>query len=131
MDAVRCITIKVVPKPADVNESHDSKNLRLNRPQSPHLTIYKPQLTSMLSITHRGTGIALTGYAAIFGVSALICPEGANSVVAAIEGLHLGGFALAALKMTLAFPFAFHTVNGVRHLFWDLGKFLTIKEVKS
>lgn len=83
----------------------------------------------MLSITHRGTGCALTGYAAIFAIAAITCPDGANSVVSAIEGLHLGGVTLAALKFTLAFPFAFHSVNGVRHLFWDLGKFLTIKEV--
>lgn len=83
----------------------------------------------MLSITHRGTGVALTGYAAIFGLAALVCPEGANSVISAIEGLHLGAVSLTALKFTLAFPFAFHTVNGVRHLFWDLGRFLTIKEV--
>lgn len=112
-----------------MNESHDERNLRFNRPQSPHLTIYKPQLTSMLSITHRGTGIALTGYAAIFGLASLVCPEGANSVISVIDGLHLGAASLAALKFTLAFPFAFHSVNGVRHLFWDLGKFLTIKEV--
>lgn len=121
--------MKVVSKPAEVDESFDEKNARLNRPQSPHLTIYKPQLTSMLSITHRGTGIALTGYAAIFGIAALTCPDGANSVVSLIEGLNLGAASLGALKFTLAFPFAFHTVNGVRHLFWDLGKFLTIKEV--
>lgn len=121
--------MRVVPKAVALNETFDDKNARLNRPQSPHLTIYKPQLTSMLSITHRGTGVALTGYAAIFGVAALVCPDGANSVVSLIEGLQLGTVSLAALKFTLAFPFAFHTVNGVRHLFWDLGKFLTIKEV--
>lgn len=126
---MRSVSIKVIPKPAELSESFDDKNLRLNRPQSPHLTIYKPQLTSMLSITHRGTGVALTGYAAIFGLAAIVCPDGANSVVSLIEGLHLGTASLAALKFTLAFPFAFHTVNGVRHLFWDMGKFLTIKEV--
>lgn len=42
-------------------ETHDAKNDRLNRPMSPHLTIYKFQLTTMLSITHRGTGVALSG----------------------------------------------------------------------
>lgn len=126
---MRNVSIKVVPKATEIDESFDAKNLRLHRPQSPHLTIYKPQLTSMLSITHRGTGIALTGYAAIFGLAAIVCPEGANSVISAIDGLHLGAASLTALKFTLAFPFAFHTVNGVRHLFWDLGKFLTIKEV--
>merc|ERR1712165_503869 len=48
------------------------KNKRLSRPLSPHLTIYKPQMTSMLSITHRGTGVAqsaiLSGFA-IFGIA--------------------------------------------------------------
>lgn len=83
----------------------------------------------MLSITHRGTGVALTGYAAIFGLAALVCPDGAGSVVSLIENAQLGAVTLGALKFALAFPFAFHTVNGVRHLFWDLGKFLTIKEV--
>eukprot|EP00116_Pleurobrachia_bachei_P016921 sb/3477183/ len=34
------------------------KNASLGRPMSPHLTIYKPQLTTLLSITHRGTGVA-------------------------------------------------------------------------
>lgn len=45
-----------------VGETHDEKNGRLQRPMSPHLTIYKPQLTTMLSITHRGTGVALSGF---------------------------------------------------------------------
>lgn len=131
LNAARSVSLKVVPTPAQSTETFDQKNNRLNRNLSPHLTIYKPQLTSMLSITHRGTGMALTGYAAIFGLSALACPEGANAVVNMIEGLHLGTVSLTALKFTLAFPFAYHTVNGIRHLFWDLGKFLTIKEVYS
>lgn len=38
-----------------------AKNKRLRRPMSPHLTIYKPQITSLLSVTHRGTGVALAG----------------------------------------------------------------------
>jgi len=48
-------------------ETHDAKNERLNRPMSPHLTIYKFQLTSILSITHRGTGVALSGITAGLG----------------------------------------------------------------
>lgn len=129
LNAARSVSIKVVPTPAAVKESHDERNLRFHRPQSPHLTIYKPQLTSMLSITHRGTGIALTGYAAIFAVSAITCTNGPDALISAVQSLNLGAASLATLKFALAFPFAFHTVNGVRHLFWDLGKFLTIKEV--
>merc|ERR1712083_1109950 len=55
-----------------LKEQFWDKNKRLARPMSPHLTIYKPQVTSMLSITHRGTGLAqsgiLTGFA-IFGIT--------------------------------------------------------------
>lgn len=47
-------------------EHHDIRNARLNRPMSPHLTIYSPQLTSMLSITHRTTGICLISFLSLF-----------------------------------------------------------------
>ena len=39
-------------------ENFFDRNKRLARPTSPHLTIYKMQLTAVLSITHRGTGLA-------------------------------------------------------------------------
>jgi succinate dehydrogenase (ubiquinone) cytochrome b560 subunit len=131
LGALRGVSVKVVPASAPLSESFDEKNARLNRPQSPHLTIYKPQLTSMLSITHRGTGCALAAYAAIFGFAAIGCPDGANSIVTTLEAMQLGTLSLATLKFTLAFPFAFHAVNGVRHLFWDAGKFLSVKDVYS
>merc|ERR1712096_322089 len=51
-----------------------SKNKALNRPISPHLTIYKFQLTSMLSITHRGTGLAQSGMLTGVGLGALMLP---------------------------------------------------------
>merc|ERR1712179_398808 len=73
-----------------LKEGFWDKNKRLERPLSPHLTIYKPQLTSMLSITHRGTGLAqsviLTGFAAFAVKSGIHFPE----AVAAIQGLHFG-----------------------------------------
>merc|ERR1712018_809024 len=47
------------------------KNKRLNRPISPHLTIYKPQMTSMLSITHRGTGLGWPAILSVVGVGAI------------------------------------------------------------
>jgi len=49
-------------------ESHDEKNARLKRPMSPHLTIYQVQLTSLLSVTHRTTGIILASYAMFLGL---------------------------------------------------------------
>lgn len=53
-------------------ESHDERNMRLKRPMSPHLTIYQPQLTSMLSLTHRTTGIILASYAMALGFGNII-----------------------------------------------------------
>merc|ERR1712172_434917 len=55
-----------------LKEGFWDKNKRLARPMSPHLTIYKPQMTTILSITHRGTGLTqsaiLTGFA-VFGMA--------------------------------------------------------------
>jgi len=62
----------VVLRPSTVKttstEDYWDKNKRMNRPMSPHLTIYKPQVTSMLSITHRITGLATSGYIYAFSV---------------------------------------------------------------
>ena len=51
-----------------------SKNKELGRPISPHLTIYKFQLTSMLSITHRATGLIQSGMLTGAGLGALLLP---------------------------------------------------------
>lgn len=51
------------------------KNDELKRPMSPHLTIYQPQLTSLLSITHRGTGIALTGLISLASIGTYLSGE--------------------------------------------------------
>ncbi|EAA07051.3 succinate dehydrogenase cytochrome b560 subunit, mitochondrial-like [Anopheles merus] len=125
--AARTIVLKPVQADVRPGESHDDRNARLKRPQSPHLTIYSFQLTSMLSITHRFTGLALTGYITALGLGALAMPHDATHYLTMLEGLSAP--TLIALKFTMAYPFAYHTVNGVRHLFWDMGKFLTIKEV--
>lgn len=75
--------------------------------------------------------MALTGYAAALGIGALVLPYDFSTFVTMVEGLHLSAPALALIKFTLAYPAAFHTCNGVRHLFWDMGKFLKLKEVYS
>lgn len=131
----RAVTMKVYPAPPPIVETHDEKALRMQRPQSPHLTVYKIQLTAFLSITHRMTGMAVTGYAALLGLSAIAAPNGADSVVNAcqmmVDWAHLGLPAIMAAKFVIAWPLTYHACNGVRHLVWDLGKCLGIKEVYS
>ncbi|CAK9435462.1 uncharacterized protein LODBEIA_P01890 [Lodderomyces beijingensis] len=105
---------------------------RKNRPVSPHLQIYQPQLTWVLSSFHRITGVALA--AAFYGVT---CTFAATSVL----GVHFDTQSLVSAfaslpvavqygaKAVAAYPFVFHCLNGVRHLVWDFGKELTIPGV--
>ena len=111
------------------NEDFDAKNARLGRPQSPHLTIYRPQLTSMLSITHRGTGMAMGSIVMTWGISSLFISGQFPHIVQYIQDLHLPSWFVFVAKLGLAFPLCYHYANGIRHLCWDMGKFLTIKEV--
>ncbi|XYA00521.1 hypothetical protein QA089_003060 [Meyerozyma guilliermondii] len=105
---------------------------RSNRPVSPHLTIYQPQLTMLLSGLHRITGVAMAGgfYAltvAFAATSILSIPFDGATLVSAFAGLPI--YAKIGAKAAAAFPFAFHFANGIRHLIWDFGKELTIKGV--
>ncbi|KPI94089.1 PREDICTED: succinate dehydrogenase cytochrome b560 subunit, mitochondrial-like [Papilio xuthus] len=115
------------PKP----EHYDDKNARLKRPLSPHLTIYAPQLTSILSITHRTAGIILSGYASVLGIGALVLPHDVSHYIMMIEGLNLSPATIFLAKFLIAAPFGYHFANGLRHLYWDTAKGLTIKEVYS
>lgn len=56
---MRPVSMKISKATPPSKESYDEVNMKLGRPYSPHLTIYAPQLTSLLSVTHRGTGDGL------------------------------------------------------------------------
>lgn len=73
--------------------------------------------------------MVLAGYAASLGFGALVLPHDFSSYITMIEGLHLSSTSLVVLKFLLAYPLAFHTCNGIRHLSWDMGKFLKLNEV--
>ncbi len=89
------------------------------RPLSPHLTIYRWQVTMLASITHRLTGMALAVGALVLAwwlVSISNGPEGYDSFMS-VAGSPLGLLVL----FLFAWALAFHMLNGVRHLAWDLG----------
>ncbi len=89
------------------------------RPLSPHLEIYKPQLTSVLSILHRMTGVALAGgtlFLTWWLIAAAMGPE-AYAFTQWIYGTWLGYLVLIGFSVSLFF----HLCNGIRHLFWDVG----------
>jgi succinate dehydrogenase cytochrome b subunit len=96
----------------------------VNRPLSPHLQVYKPQLTSILSITHRATGVFLS-----LGALLLTCwLAGLATSEQAFSNLQQHGSAWYGKIILIGFVFSlyFHLANGVRHLFWDAGYGLEI-----
>ena len=89
------------------------------RPLSPHLQVYRPQLTSVLSILHRITGTALA-----VGLLLLVCwllavatGAGFYDAVQAFNASWLG----RALLFGWSFALFYHLCNGIRHLAWDAG----------
>ena len=91
-----------------------------DRPLSPHLQVYKPQLTSVLSILHRATGIALSVGTLLLVwwlVAAASSPAAFESVQAFIASW-LGRLLLFGWTFSLFY----HLCNGIRHLFWDAGR---------
>jgi succinate dehydrogenase cytochrome b subunit len=89
------------------------------RPLSPHLQIYRFQLTSVLSITHRATGIALTLGTLILVYWLLAAASGAEAYASAQQ--LLGSWVGRIVLLGFSFALFFHLCNGIRHLFWDAG----------
>lgn len=90
-----------------------------NRPLSPHLQVYRPQISSVMSIFHRITGFILTiGTLALayWLVSAAAGPE----AYATAQGFFGSWFGYLILFGWTACLF-YHLSNGIRHLFWDAG----------
>ena len=97
------------------------------RPMSPHLMIYRPQLTSVLSIIHRGTGVGLavgTVFLTWWLVAAALGPE-TYEATRELYGTWMGQVVLFGFSVCLFY----HLCNGVRHLLWDIGLMLEIENV--
>ena len=91
-----------------------------NRPLSPHLQVYKPQLTSVLSITHRATGVALA-VGTLLLVWWLVAAATGESAFADVQAF-IGSWFGRLLLFGWSYALFYHLCNGIRHLFWDAGK---------
>ncbi|GAB6026305.1 hypothetical protein CHUAL_012511 [Chamberlinius hualienensis] len=114
-----------------VGESFWDKNKRLNRPISPHLTIYKWEITMSMSLAHRTTGIVLSTGLYGFGIGSLFLSANFPHYISALQSMHFGSGAIYLAKFILAYPLFFHLCSGSRHLLWDLGKGFDIKSVNT
>lgn len=90
-----------------------------NRPLSPHLQVYKPQVTSILSISHRITGIALS-VGSVFLVWQLLAAASGPDAFETFQSFAGSWIGLLVLLAWSASIF-FHLANGIRHLIWDAG----------
>ncbi len=90
-----------------------------NRPLSPHLQIYRPQMNSIMSIFHRFTGVGM-GLTAILLVWWFIAAATSPAYFAFVDGLLTSWLGKLVLGVSLL-AFWYHFFNGVRHLRWDSG----------
>jgi len=95
-----------------------------SRPLSPHLLIYKPQLTSVLSFTHLSTGVALVfgTFVLAWWLIAAAAGPGPFGVVQAVISSWFGRL----LLFGWTFALFYHLCNGIRHMCWDAGKCLEV-----
>jgi len=102
---------------ADVN--------RGNRPLSPHLTIYRPQMTSISSIFVRITGNALLA-ATLLLIAWLLAASTSAEAFAWVQCVITSWFGDLVFILSL-WALWYHTLGGLRHLIWDTGRGLELK----
>lgn len=100
-----------------------------NRPLSPHLQVYRWQITSVLSILHRITGVGLAVGAIVLAYWLNAAGYGADAFARAqaVLGTWVGVVLLAGWTFALFY----HLLNGIRHLFWDAGMGFELSQVRA
>jgi succinate dehydrogenase / fumarate reductase cytochrome b subunit len=91
----------------------------VQRPISPHLQIYKPQITMVMSITHRATGLAL-GVGSLLLVWWLLAAANGEASFAVVQWFW-GSWLGILLLLGWTYALFYHLCNGIRHLVWDTG----------
>jgi succinate dehydrogenase / fumarate reductase cytochrome b subunit len=106
-------------------DSANKKTAAKPHPLSPHLQIWRWNVTMAASITHRATGVALAAGTLLLAwwVWAASSGPDAYETFARLAGTPLGEAVLFAFVWALAF----HMLNGIRHLFWDVGYGFAVK----
>ena len=102
------------------------KSLSNKRPLSPHLQLYKPQLTSVMSISHRFTGVILSMLLILVPLFFFLLALGDEYFTILV--IILDHFLVKLILYGAIFVISYHLLNGIRHLFWDMGIGLSIKE---
>jgi succinate dehydrogenase cytochrome b subunit len=118
---------------ADVREAlmngRNSEGAQVRRPLSPHLQVYRPQITSTLSILHRiaGIGLGVGTLVFVWWLAAAASSDTAFENAAHFMRSPLGWLLIAGWTLALWY----HFCNGIRHLLWDIGRGFELKAVHA
>lgn len=104
---------------------HTTPSKKRQKPLSPHLQVYKPQLTSVMSILHRLTGAANTVGLLLFSAWLISMAVNEKTYMSVIDFL-AAPFG-QVLLIGWSFSVYYHLCNGIRHLFWDAGYLFELK----
>ena len=99
--------------------------MKKNLPTSPHLQIYKPQITSLLSITHRITGFGLNLALILLSlwiISFSLGNDFYNNFVSIFETIFI-----KVILYFIVLGISYHALNGIRHILWDFGFLISNK----
>lgn len=99
--------------------ARNSEGRLVHRPLSPHLQAYRPQITSVLSIFHRITGVALSAGTLLMVWWIVAAALGADAY-AGVQAFVASPIGLVLLFGWTAALF-YHLCSGIRHLAWDAG----------
>ena len=109
--------MKDVREALSVARNSDGKLIR--RPLSPHLQVYRPQITSVTSIVHRFTGIWL-GVGTLLMTWWLVAAAVSQDAFATAQ-YFIGSPVGILLLFLWSLALVYHLLNGIRHLVWDAG----------
>jgi succinate dehydrogenase / fumarate reductase, cytochrome b subunit len=109
---------------------NSNKDTYSGRPTSPHLGIYRPQISSMLSIMHRLTGVAMFFCISILSWGFIVAQSYGyiNSECDCLQAL-LSCWLTKLAIVGISYAFIYHFCTGVRHLVWDMGKGYDLESV--
>lgn len=97
------------------------------RPLSPNIQIYRPQLTSVLSIANRITGVVVTVAAAVL-VAWLVAVASGPEAYARMHGL-IGSWPGQLVLLAGVFSLHLHLLGGIRHLLWDTVRGFELRQI--
>ena len=106
--------------------NNDSLMTKNRRPMSPHLSIYKPQISTVLSIGHRISGFGLFVMLLFLGwFFTLWVFSDFDDIYSEIFDYKI----IKVLLMLTSYGYFYHLCTGIRHLFWDMGLGFSIKAI--